>query len=291
MRWWAALAITVCVAYAPALKAPFVFDDVVSIVDNASIRRVWPPSVPLQPPSGGFAVSGRPVANYTLAMNYAVNDLLGVDQRAGSPQPAQAAGYRIVNVALHLLCGMLLFGIIVRTLRSAPFAAQWAGDADAVALIISALWLLHPIQTEAVDYVVQRTELIVSACWLGTLYASIRAWDAGRRWTTVAWYATAVVVCLLGMGSKEVMISAPLMVMLYDRAFRAASWRELFVRAAVCGFTCFSSRRASGRSFSSPGVLARTPWDSDSEFHGTVICIAKRGPSDGICGSSSGRIR
>ncbi len=227
IRWWAALAIAVCIAYAPALKAPFVFDDVVSIVDNTSIRRLWPPSVPLQPPSGGLAVSGRPVVNYTLAINHAANDLFGIDQRPGSPQAAQAASYRVVNIALHLFCGMLLFGIIARTLRSAALAAQWAGDADTIALIVTALWLLHPIQTEAVDYVVQRTELMVSACWVGALYASIRAWDARRRGTIIAWYTAAVVVCLLGMGSKEVMISAPLMVMLYDRAFRATSWREL----------------------------------------------------------------
>jgi hypothetical protein len=37
-----------------------------------------------------------------------------------------------------------------------------------------------------------------------------------------------VVACLVGMGSKEVMASAPLAVILYDRAFRVTSWRDLF---------------------------------------------------------------
>jgi len=63
-----------------------------------------------------------------------------------------------------------------------------------------------------------------------TLYASIRAWDAATQRRRLGWYALAVGTCLLGMGSKEVMVSAPLIVLLYDRAFRAESWKSLVVR-------------------------------------------------------------
>ena len=227
-RWaMAALAVAVCVAYAPALRAPFIFDDITSIVDNASIRRLWPPSIPLRPPAGGSAVSGRPVVNYSLAVDYAINSLLGMDQRPGRADDAQVISYRVTNVLFHLLCGALLFGVIRRTLRSPPLAARWAGVGDQVAGLTTAIWLLHPIQSEAVNYVIQRTELLVSACWLATLYASIRAWDATHPRHVVGWLALAVVTCLLGMGSKEVMIGAPIMVMLYDRVFRASSWSDL----------------------------------------------------------------
>lgn len=227
-RWMAvALAVAVCVAYAPALRAPFIFDDITSIVENASIRRLWPPSVPLHPPAGGNAVSGRPVVNYSLAADYALNSLLGIDQHPGVESSAQVISYRITNVLLHLLCGALLFGVIARTLRSPPLAARWASVGDHVAGITTAIWLLHPIQSEAVNYVIQRTELIVSACWLATLYASIRAWDATRPRTAVLWRVVAVGACLLGMGSKEVMIGAPIAVLLYDRVFRTSLWSDL----------------------------------------------------------------
>jgi tetratricopeptide (TPR) repeat protein len=93
-----------------------------------------------------------------------------------------------------------------------------------VALLATALWLLHPLQTEAVDYLIQRTELIMALCYLATLYCSIRAWDAS---TPAAWFVAGSFACLLGMASKEVMVSAPLMIVLYDRAFRVRSWREL----------------------------------------------------------------
>ncbi len=218
-----ALVIITCLAYSPALRAPFQFDDLESISGNITIRSLWPPSVPLHPPPG-IAVSGRPVVNYSLALNYALNERLGVDQRPDPDGANKTLGYRIVNLLLHLASGALLFGILRRTLRTERLAKQWSAHADPVAAIVTALWLLHPIQTEAVNYVVQRTELMVSACYLGTLYAAIRAWDASSARAMFGWSAAAIAACLLGMGSKEVMITAPLMVPLYDRAFRAESW-------------------------------------------------------------------
>lgn len=220
------LAIAVVVAYAPAMRAPYEFDDIASIPANETIRALWPPSTPLNPPSN-TTVAGRPVVNYSLALNYAINERLGVDQRPDPFGRNKTLGFHIVNLLTHLGCGLLLFGIVRRTLRQRRLAESWQNDAAWIAATTTALWLLHPIQTEAVNYVIQRTELIASACYLGTLYASIRAWDANGRRAT-AWRAIAIAVCLLGMGSKEMMITAPLAIILYDRAFRVSSWKGLF---------------------------------------------------------------
>src|SRR5471030_696737 len=78
--WAIVLLLATLVAYAPAFDAPYAFDDITSIPTNASIRQLWPLSVPLSPPSN-TAVSGRPVVNYSLALNYWLNERLGVDQR------------------------------------------------------------------------------------------------------------------------------------------------------------------------------------------------------------------
>jgi protein O-mannosyl-transferase len=229
-RWtvWAGIALvaaTVAV-YAPALRAPFQFDDNSCIPDNASIRVLWPLSVPLHPPAQ-TPVAGRPVVNYTLALNYALNERLGIDQRPDPEGPNKTVSYHLANLLLHLICGLLLFGVLRRTLRRQTFDAGWAAMADPASLVITGMWLLHPLQSEAILYVVQRTELLVSVCYVGTLYASIRAWDAESTRARLGWYAGAVALCLLGMGSKEVMISAPLMVVLYDVAFRWTSWKQV----------------------------------------------------------------
>jgi len=227
VRLWPALALVIAtgLAYSPAVNAPFQFDDIESIATNATIRRLWPPSVPLHPPAG-VAVSGRPVVNYSLALNYALNAQVGVDQRPDPDGPYKTFGFHLANLAVHLLCGFLLFGIVRRTLRSPRLGAPWRADADPIAWIVTSLWLLHPIQAEAVNYLIQRTELLVSAFYLGTLYAAIRAWDAATPRSRARWYAVAIIACLLGMGSKEVMVTAPLMVLLYDRTFRSSSWRD-----------------------------------------------------------------
>lgn len=222
------MAVTVVIAYAPALRAPFIFDDEASIQKNLSIRELWPPGAALHPPDGDLAVSGRPVVNYSLALNYAINRRLDVDQRADPYGPNKVVSYHILNVLLHLACGLVLFSLVRRTIRDGPFAVEWTSVADQLAMAVAALWLLHPLQTEAVNYVVQRSELLVSAFYLATLYAAARAWNATARKAAIGWRCCAIAVCALGMGSKEVMITAPVAVILYDRAFRSQSWRELF---------------------------------------------------------------
>ena len=226
---WMAIAVVIATfaAYAPALRAPFVFDDVTSIQENTTIRQLYPPSVPLKPPVMS-AVAGRPVVNYSLALNYALNEWLGVDQRADPDGPYKTVGYHLMNLLLHLGCGALIFGVMRRTMRGARIPEAWRVVADPIAAVVTGLWLLDPIQSEAINYVVQRTELIVSLCYVGTLYAAVRAGDAESTKARKGWYVVAMLVCLLGMGSKEVMITAPLMVVLYDRAFRVDSWRALF---------------------------------------------------------------
>jgi tetratricopeptide (TPR) repeat protein len=210
------------VAFSPALRAPFAFDDVDAIPSNPTIRQL---STSLAPPPR-LAVSSRPIVNFSLALNYAANEAFGVDQ--SSTGTSATVVYHVTNLLLHLLCGVLLFGVARRTL-AIPKLGGWANEgANSFALVAMTLWLLHPIQTEAVDYLIQRTELLVSLFYLATLYASIRGWDASTPARRALWLAAGVVACFLGMASKEVMVTAPVVVLVYDRVFRVSSWRELF---------------------------------------------------------------
>lgn len=218
------VALATVLAYWPALRAPLLFDDVVAIDTNPTITTLWPPSIALHPPSDS-PVAGRPVANLSFAINHALNRALGIDQRRDPDGPDKTISYHVVNLLLHLACGMLLIGIVRRTLASGRFGPAWAADASGISLAVGALWLLHPLQTEAVNYLTQRTELLASACYLATLYCSVRAWDATS--SRMRWYVGGVVACLLGAGSKEIVASAPIIVVLYDRAFRVDAWRDL----------------------------------------------------------------
>ncbi|HEY3934033.1 MAG TPA: tetratricopeptide repeat protein [Gemmatimonadales bacterium] len=221
-----ALAMMTLLAFSTGLRGRELFDDARTIQSNPSISQLWPITTPLQPPRSS-PVAGRPVANLSFAVSYGINRLFGVDQSADPAGPDKTIAYHAVTLLLHLLAGLLLAGIIRRTVASGRFGPRWTARADIAALAIAAMWLVHPLQTDAVDYLTQRTEVVMGLCYLATLYCSIRAWDATVPAARMRWFASGVVASLLGMGSKEVMVTAPLMVALYDRAFRIEAWREL----------------------------------------------------------------
>ena len=227
------LVVAAILAYANSFRGPFVFDDVEAIVENETIRSLSP--AVLSPPfADGQTVGGRPLVNLTLALNYAVGGLNPV-------------GYHVVNLAIHLAAMLVLFGLFRRTLlipgtesgsppRSAlcppelvvPFAA-------AVAL----LWGLHPLQTEAVTYVVQRAESLMALLYLLTLYCFLRGVErpssAGPTEGKKAgiWMGFSVGACFLGMATKEVMVSAPVIVLLFDRAFVSGTIAEAWRRRRI----------------------------------------------------------
>ena len=223
------------VAYHNSFSGPFVFDDLQSIVENPTIRRLWPIGDVLSTPRDtGYTVSGRPVANLTLALNFALSGT-GV------------WSYHLLNLAIHLGAGLALFGIVWRTLMARVASGAVPGrsetaplrrDAAPLALAISLLWVVHPLQTEAVTYVIQRVESLMGLFYLLTLYCFIRgisverADASGPRAGRVSWvwFAFSVAACLLGMATKEVMATAPILVLFYDRTFVAGSFLEAWRR-------------------------------------------------------------
>jgi Flp pilus assembly protein TadD len=198
-------------AYANSFRAPFVFDDEPSILGNPTIRNLrtawWPPAG-----EGGLTVAGRPLLNFTFGLNYALSD-------------TEVWSYHLVNLLIHCAAGCVLFGVVRRTLGLA--AAPWREAAHGLALVVALLWLLHPLQTESVTYIVQRAESLAGLLYLLTLWCFIRAAEPGAPGR---WAVGAVVACALGMAAKEVMVSAPVLVALYDRTFLAGSWVEVWRR-------------------------------------------------------------
>ena len=208
--WRAAvIALAVALTYANSLRGPFVIDDQASIVQNEQIRDLSRPGAVLLPESES-PVAGRPLVSLSFALNYAANGL-------------DVGGYHIVNVALHLACAILAFGLIQRTLELPRLRRYFDGSSINVAFAAALLWAVHPLNSEVVDYLTQRSESMMAALYLSTLYAANRALTESRKRT---WQSLAVVSCALGMLCKESMATAPLMVALYDRVFAFDSWRE-----------------------------------------------------------------
>jgi len=248
------IALAVLFAYGGSLSAPFVFDSASIIAYNPTLRHL---ASALRPPHDGSTVDGRPLLNLSLAINYAISG-------------TQVWSYHALNLLIHILAGFTLFGIVRRTLlqlaADGVFTLKRAdagdlpsrsmrkkkksermGERDAgpyfVAFATALLWTLHPLQTESVTYIVQRAESMMGLFYFLTLYCFIRgAEDTGEstdgrparpRSTPVAtliWFGLSVLACLCGMATKEVMVSAPVVVFLYDRTFLSGSFAEAWRR-------------------------------------------------------------
>jgi Tfp pilus assembly protein PilF len=209
----AVIALAALAVYANSFNGAFVFDDIPWILLDPGVHKLWPLSDVLFSSNPNF-VSGRPVVNLTIAVNYVLG---GTDPR----------GYHAVNIAIHILAGLTLFGIVRRTLAMPLLRGRIAAAAIPLALAVALVWIVHPLQTAAVTYVIQRTEALVGLFYLLTLYCVIRGAESGHSWH---WYAAAVVACFLGMGTKEVMVTAPVVVLLYDRTFLSGSFKAAVVR-------------------------------------------------------------
>ncbi|MGD2109976.1 MAG: tetratricopeptide repeat protein [Phycisphaerae bacterium] len=188
--------------YANSFDGVFVFDDSVHIVQNERIVDLSDlPKV----------LSGkRPVVDLSLAVNYAVGEL-------------EPTGYHAVNLAVHLLAALALYGVINQTLRLGTVRKRFGSLSPWLPLAVSVIWVVHPLQTQSVTYVVQRAESMMGLFYLATLYCVVRGTKSRR---SLVWYVAAVASCGLGMGCKAVMVSAPIVTLLFDRLLITGSFKE-----------------------------------------------------------------
>ena len=240
-------------SYWNSFTGQFVYDDIADIVNNSNLRHLWPPWA-------SFIDSiylTRPMVAVSLALNYALSGL-------------EVWSYHAFNLLVHLLATLTLFGVIRRTawILSArvPCGPNSARTIQAFALSVSLLWMLHPLQTEAVTYVIQRAESMMGLFFLLTLYCAIRAAEQsqGLRLETWGlrnssaiqapnlkpqalslnphvWKAASVGACALGMLCKQVMVAAPLLVLIYDRTFLAGSFAAALRSSKKYYATLFST--------------------------------------------------
>ena len=170
--------------YANSLSAPFVFDDRASIIEDRDIRSLANLSTVLSD-------TNRPIVKLSLAVNYAIGEL-------------DVTGYHVVNIAIHILAAMVLFGIVRRTLLSESLRERFERSAPWLAFAVALVWLLHPLQTQAVTYTIQRSEALMGSrlgahlgIFLGARRADLRrdvandfrlAGDLGFRHARIAGY-------------------------------------------------------------------------------------------------------
>ncbi len=236
------IAVVVALAYGNVFKVGFYFDDRQGITENDSITHLWPSWDKeglhwdaVSPPNVHVAGAlGRPLVNLTLAVNYSLAQSFSKDHDG-----LNVWNYHLFNIIFHILAAWILLATLRRAFLLPSLAPRFGDAALPLAFFIALIWAVHPLLTEVVTCVIQRNESLVAIFYLLTVYCFLRSVDAARQpwwrgWQAssrvLGWQATAVVACFLGVASKELMISAPIMVLLFDRAFVAGSFREALAK-------------------------------------------------------------
>lgn len=248
--------------YCNSLSGPFVFDDWKCIVTNSAAHRLTTPSTLLADSKLGAT---RPVALFSIQINYALGGL-------------NSRGYHVFNLGVHLAAGLVLMSLVEQTLVLPRFRGRHDTSAPWIAASAAALWLAHPLSTQSVTYIVQRCESMMALCYLLCLYCVLQSTRSERPW---GWNAAAIAACWIGMGTKEVMVTAPLVALVYDRIFLAPSWIDVVRKRAglhiglasswlLVGLLLFWARRQPPESVDF-GLANCTPWEY-ARTQPSVIC-------------------
>ena len=260
-RTWMRLLVILLVgglAYSGILNSPFVFDDQSNIINNGALRdfrNFWPPTMT------------RWVASLTFAINLRLGGL-------------DTFGFHVVNVAIHLVVAVLVYALALLTLQT-PFLSSPppkgseddGGDDGSIAFFTALIFVVHPVQTQSVTYVVQRYTSLATLLYLLALVLYL-TWRSGlepgsaRRGATsgggVFWwgpsaanhpdagsgaqqravrrrlaragflYAGCVASTVLAMKTKEIAFTLPVVVLLYESLlFEGVGSRRFFALAPL----------------------------------------------------------
>jgi hypothetical protein len=181
--------------YSRTLQIPWLFDDIQNIVENPVVRSV---------PSAISNLFGqRGVAYLTFALNYHFGG-------------TAVAGYHIVNIAIHLLASWVVYLLAKRafpTGSSAELSPFTVHNSHFSAFAVALIFLVHPVQTQAVNYIVQRMTSLSALFFLTALYGYCRFREAGTapggsappalRFAPQAWYIFSLAAAALALMTKQ----------------------------------------------------------------------------------------
>ena len=209
-------AFTVFLLYGNTLHAPFAFDDLTAIRDNPHVHAHNLRQLAAVLVDGAI---DRHVGMFSFALNFYLSDV-------------DTFGYHLTNLLIHIANGLLVFWLVAQTLRlrspapERPAQPIPAAENDwAIAFFAALLWLVHPVQTQAVTYIVQRLASLAAFFLLVSFacYVKGRRRADHRRWW---WYGASIAAGMLAMGVKQNAAVLPVLIVAFELNFFARSPRQ-----------------------------------------------------------------
>ncbi|MGD1076291.1 MAG: tetratricopeptide repeat protein [Thermodesulfovibrionales bacterium] len=219
------LIIGICgvIAYSNTFDVPFQFDDISNIQADPLIQRtefLFAPSTfcsRVDPQSMDAYIctvfKRRYITYLSFAADYAVH---GPDVR----------GYHIVNLGIHSLNGLLVYFLVMLTLKT-PFLKEslLSKQGKSLAILTSLLFVSHPIQTEAITYITQRLASLATLFYLLSLVCYVKTRLSASTMAHRCLYTLSLVSAVLAMKTKEIAFTLPVIIAIWEFAFFQGTMR------------------------------------------------------------------
>jgi Flp pilus assembly protein TadD len=222
------------IIYSGTLNTPFIFDDTPNIEKNSFIRLRNLDLKKLYEAAFKSPCPTRPLANISFALNYYFRRY-------------DVTGYHAGNIIIHMINGILVYFIVLAILTQISRAGEKKiltspeFTKPAIAWFTALLFSSHPLQTQSVTYIVQRMNSMAVMFYLLAflLYTYGRLSRAGwRRWS---FYSGCLISWLMAIGSKEIAVTLPLILFLYEWYFvqdLSTKWLKRHIKHFLVPLVC-----------------------------------------------------
>lgn len=202
-----AAALITILAYYPGMSAGFYFDDEPNILWVDAVQWTQLTIETVQRTLSDVLITSRPVANISIGLNHLVSGL-------------EPAPYHWTNLVIHLAAGLALYWV----LRLFQQYHGKSNDGEWLTLLVVFLFLVHPLNTQAVTYVIQRMTSSATLFFLLCLGSYLTGRHASIGSKQVAWFGIAFMFAMLSIGSKETGYLLIPILLLYEYCFHREKW-------------------------------------------------------------------
>ena len=199
------LAVPVIFIYADTLTGPFIFDDRVHIEENPHIRITRLTFKGLASAAFDSRLNRRPVAYVSFALNYYLHGY-------------NVVGFHVINIIIHVISGILLYFFIQATFRT-PAMQPRNSNARWISFFAAAIWLVHPLQTQSISYIVQRMNSLAAMFYIISFLFYVHFRMNPQMRSKVWLLAGCILAGIMALSSKENAATLPFFIILYEWFF------------------------------------------------------------------------
>ena len=242
--------------YSNTFQAPFEFDSIARVQNNPSIRITELTFESIYNASFGKRTArNRPLGNLSFALNYYFHAY-------------KMPGYHVVNITIHILAGIILF-FFIRLTFNTPALSDKYKQSFYISFFATLIWLVHPLHTQSVTYIVQRLNSMAAMFYVlslllyvkgrllmasqvsievdNTLPKKHKSTESNINIAPYLYFSGAIVAWILSLGCKQITVTLPFFILLYewlffkkgDSAWIKRSWKYVCAILIVLGVVVF----------------------------------------------------